>query len=448
MQTKLNLLDIQRALDYSFKNAELIKTAFVHKSCDKADIQSSIKLVFLGKKLFDLLICDYACTHSTAKGEKQLMADFEGYMSSLEPEKFIKKHSLTKFIALDSLNEPLRTSDTLCRELFYAIAAAIYKDGGLPALKGFLMPMLRAASSEKHYEPSLDGKVESRADAVLSNEKHISNTKIKFGAKPSAISVTRAITVNTPAEPAPEKKKSLKVSLKKKEAEKEVETEASTPAEKRFIRDPFAPVRLSDELRNFKPKKQAKPTDAPAQPAAALPAQKPIVSAADIEENHKSLLQETVQKNIRTANVLLKYNSKPISKNEWLSTVTLADKVIGTGRGENKKAAEKSAASAAYSAIKDENTAEHKLFLSLCTEESTDTSVSIDYVSKINRYFQKSMRLSSAPVTYEKRRSSQKNTYMVAVIYEGREIAAGKGSSPKEAKQNAAKVACEVLNIK
>ncbi len=423
MQNNFNLLSVQNAIGYTFKNAELIKTAFVHKSYEKANAENNTRQVFLGEKLLSLLICDYVCTHSSAKGEKQLISDFSGYLKALAPEKFIKKNSLTKFVTLSTLNEPLRGSDALCRELFYAIVAAIYKDGGLPALKGFLMPMLRGIGDKEHYEPSIEGKVESRADAVLSSEKHISNSKIRLGAKPTTISVGKAKTVDV--------------------SEKEAEAVTPEPNQKRFIRDPFAPVKLSDDLRNFKPKKQPKEQAVQASEAPAT-----RTSDAVLDDNHKSLLQETIQKNIRSASVLIKYDSKPISKNEWVSTVTLSDKVIGVGNGENKKSAEKAAAGAAYIAIKTNGTSENRFFSSLCSGDIADTAIAVDYVSKINQYFQKTKRLSSAPVTYEKRHSGQKNLYMLAVIFEGREIAAGKGANLKEAKQNAAKVACEVLNIK
>jgi ribonuclease-3 len=71
-----------------------------------------------------------------------------------------------------------------------------------------------------------------------------------------------------------------------------------------------------------------------------------------------------------------------------------------------------------------------------------------DFVSKINQHFQKTQRLSSAPITYEKRHSPKKGIFRIAVVYEGKEVGVGDGKTPKEAKQNAAKEACRTLNIK
>lgn len=461
-----NLLDVQNALGYVFKNAELIQTAFVHKSYDKAETENNLRLVFLGEKLLNLLVADYVCSHSSAKGEKQLINDFDSYLKALAPEKFIKEHSLSKYILVSTLNEPLRDSAALAREIFYAISAAIYKDGGLPALKGFLMPMMRSLGSNEHYAPSIEGKVVSRAEAVIAEEKHISSAKIRLGAKPSAISVSKAETVKNatdePLQKAEKSKNTLSKLLKKKDkAQKstpEVSESEETPiiesqTQKRFIRDPFAPVRLSDDLRNFKPKKPPKTYEKT--PDTAKPeVEKPVFDTKKLDEpvldeNYKSLLQELIQKNIRTASVTIKYDVKPISKNDWSATVTLSGKQIGCGKGESKKTAEKAAAAVAYSAIKNDKSNEHKWFASLCTGESTVVDApSTDYVSKINQYFQKTKHLSSAPVTYEKRPSGQKNVYLIAVMYEGKEIAAGKAQNPKEAKQNAARVACEVLKIK
>ncbi len=468
MQKSFNLLDVQNALGYVFKNAELIRTAFIHKSSDRTGKENNLRLVFLGEKLLTFIVADYVCTHSTAKGDKQLTTDFDSYLKAIAPEKFIKEHLLDKFVLLSAISEPLRDSAALARELFYAISAAIYKDGGLSALKGFLMPMMRSFGSNEHYSPSIEGKVVSRAEAVIAEEKHISNAKLRIGSRPSIISISKAETVkNTTDEPVQKAEKAKKESslsklLKKKDKTQKIQTEVKkiedTPtvepqAQKRFIRDPFAPVRLSDDLRNFKPKKPPKTFEKVAeasQPEAEQPTSDVLKSAEPVlDENYKSLLQELIQKNIRTASVTINYDVVQKSKTDWSATVTLSGKQIGCGKGESKKSAEKSAAAAAYSAIKSGSGSEYKWFASLCTGENTVVAApSVDYVSKINQYFQKTKHLSSAPVTYEKRPSGQKNVYLIAVIYEGKEIAAGKATNPKEAKQNAARVACEVLKIK
>jgi dsRNA-specific ribonuclease len=196
MQDKFNLLAVQNALGYVFKNPELIKTAFIHKSYEKNGIENNARLVLVGQKLFDFVICDYTCTHSSAKGERQLIDAINGYSKELNIAQYAKKSGLLQYLTLSALNEPIRDGTAVGNELFYAITAAIYKDGGLPALKGFLLPMLRSCGTREHYEPASEGKVISRADADVSTEKHIQNAKLRPGKKGSVISVAKAETVN------------------------------------------------------------------------------------------------------------------------------------------------------------------------------------------------------------------------------------------------------------
>ena len=455
MRDNFNLLTVQTALVYTFKNADLIKTAFVHRSFEGET--SNLKLGFVGEKLVEFVISDYLLSHGESIGEKQLEYSFNSYKEALKPEKYITDKGLETFIKLSSLNESLRKSKVICREVFFAICAAIYKDGGLPALKSLLMPMIRTLNKGEHYAPSLDGKIITADDKPADTERHIKSTRVKPGK--NGVGISRAETVNQ--EPAiPEKKDTKKVKkaestgalsklFGKKDSKNEQQNESELEApKKRFIRDAFEPVKLSDDLRNFKPKKAPKTHEPAASEQIPLtPPQKEIKTDAEAE-NYKSLLQETVQKNIRSANVLLQYKTKPVGKTKWCSEVILMDKVLGKGEGDGKKSAEKTAAEAAYKAITDKKSEVGRWFASQREAGAPIEAPITDYVSKINQYFQKTQRLSSAPITYEKRRAGKKGLYRIAVVYDGKEIGAGEAKNPKEAKQNAAKEACRTLNIK
>lgn len=467
MRDNFNLLTVQKALGYTFKDAQLIKTAFVHRSFEGAE--SNLKLGFVGEKLVEFVISDYLFSHGATVGEKQLEHLFNSYIEALKPEKYIIDKGLCELIKLSSLSESLRKSKAVCKEVFFAVCSAIYKDGGLPALKSLLMPMIRSLDKAEHYAPSLEGKVITADDTPQDTDKHIKNARVR--PSKNGIGVTRAETVKPePAEKKyEEQKKTEKDALSKKEEKQkkvgalskllgkkdyepekkpEVHVEDGAP-KKRFIRDALEPVRLSDELRNFKPKKGAKTPEKPIneQLPVAITPQKDAEKESD-GENYKSLLQETVQKNIRSANVLLQYKSNPIGKTKWRAEVVFMDKVLGVGEGESKKLAEKIAAEVAYKAITDKNGEIGRWFASKREAGAVIEAPKTDYVSKINQYFQKTQRLSSAPITYEKRHSSKKGVFRIAVVYEGKEIGVGEGKNQKDAKQNAAKEACRTLNIK
>ncbi len=445
MQKNFNLLDLQNKLGYVFKNAELIRTAFIHKS-SKADIaENNSRLVFLGEKLLDFVISDYVFAHSSSNENERFEKECRYYLNAVAPEKYIKERSLNQYAVLSAENENLRESDTLATEIFYALTAAIYKDGGLPTLKSFLLPIIRCGGVCEPYTPSAGGKVLTRSETVVSEEKHISSARSDFKSRRSIIGISRAETINNDTDnEKPSNRKFAK-------AETKIEEKASDTEvlpQKRFIRDPFAPVKLSDDLRNFKPKKPSNYNKSTPYTETSISSDITTDKEISLESNYKSLLQELIQKNIRTANVSIKYEVNQLSKNDWTSTVMLSNEKIGFGKGSCKKDAEKSAAEHAYNAISDKKSAEYKWFLSLCTDGTpTLTTPNADYISKLNRYFQKAKHLSSAPVDYKKKPSSEKGIFIFAIEYDGKELAAGKATTAKEAKQNAAKIACEILKI-
>ena len=69
-----------------------------------------------------------------------------------------------------------------------------------------------------------------------------------------------------------------------------------------------------------------------------------------------------------------------------------------------------------------------------------------DFVSKVNRYFQKNYKNSKLP-TYMKKDSDSKKTFAVAVIFDGKELAEASAPSLKQAKQLAAEKVCKQFGI-
>ena len=462
MHEKFNLLAVQNELGYTFKDPSYIKSAFIHRSYDAKGEENNVRLVFLGGQLLNFVLCDYITSRLPYTDEKQLSYQTECYVSALGTDKYIKAHSLSRFVMMSEINEPMRESAAIGREIFSAIIAAIYRDGGLPSLKSFLMPMIRACGGDDHYRPSLQGQVlTGDYRAASGTDNHIRSERLRRPQKSGSIGFSKAETVASSA-PAEEKEKPKKAEkglsklLSKKKKEKEEVTEEKLPApktEKKFIRDPFAPVKLSDDLRNFKPKKPSKYEAAPQINESetknkTTPKNTPPNPPKSDLAAAKTLLQEYVQNNLRTASVLLKYSSEPLGNGKFKGIATLDGKVIGVSEETNAKNAERVAAQTAYLALTDNRSAEHKWFFSLSEKDVTPSDKSWDHVSKINQHFQQKMHLSCAPITYEKRPAGKKGVYCSVAIYEGKEIGRGEADNFKDAKQLAAKEACKKLGIK
>ena len=461
MHENFNLLTVQNELGYTFKDAQLIKTAFIHRSYEAKGEESNVRLSFLGKHLLDFVLSDYITTRLPYTDEKELAFQTESYASALGTEKYIKEHSLDRFVMLSPINEAMRSGATVGRDIFYAIIAAIFRDGGLPALKSFLMPMIRACGGDTHYKPTTEGRIMTVGDDSGDNATHIKSERLRRPARSGSIGFSRAETIAA-AEPegsdSPKKEKGLSALLKKKDSktakksdkiQNDAEKEAKEPDEgkKSFIRDPFAPVKLSDELRNFKPKKPSKYDEKPKPETISSPITESEPNEDSAEDaNYKSLLQEHIQKNIRSASVLISYSTKQTGKGKWTAEVRLSDKVLAMGSGDSKKESEKSAAMHAYKAVCDRSSEAYKVFSSFSdTVPVTDSAP--DYVSRINQHYQKLNKSSEVPIAYEKRNSGKKKEFMIAVMLDGKEIATGKADSLKQAKQNAAEAACKVLGI-
>lgn len=477
---------VQSALGYYFKTPELLSAAFTHVSF--SDTDNNETLTFLGERLIDFIISDYIFTRYPFSTEKQLKARLDGFKKALDYQGFISERKLSGHIRLSPSSEGLRESKAFHGEIFLAVCAAIYRDGGLPSFKAFVLPLVRAVDTENHYAPinesasDTDKTAKSAAkDSGTADKPYVSDMKSLEGSKAKQSAVKDGIKTdrlkkeaeaqkrgeekNAPEKPEPQKEKKgvnifkaiiMPSKGRKKETEPVTNTavaeDAEIPSEPKaevkevrrsFIRDALTPVSLPESMRNPKPRKPYKYAE-DATSSAATEA-KPDGNGSDDTENYKSLLQEYVQKNIRSANVLIKYTTERVGAS-FKSEITLDGKVLAKGEGDLKKTAEKEAARIAYEQLTDSKSSLSSWFTSLST--LTPERAPISYISRLNEYYQKKARTSAAPLTYEPRPSDERKTFSVAIIFNGEELSVGKGHTAKDAKQDAAKKACEKLNIK
>ena len=214
MHENFNLLKIQNELGYVFKDSSIIKAAFTHRSFETKGEENNVRLAFIGGKLLSFVIADYVSSRLPFSDEKQLQYQSESYVSTLGTERFIREKGLCGYVMLSSLNEPMRQSPTLSKELFLAIIGAIYRDGGIASLKAFLLPLIRSCDGDDRYRPASNGHVISREADTSDGVTHVKSERLRRPAKNASISILKAETVKD--EP---KKKESPVSrlLKKKE---------------------------------------------------------------------------------------------------------------------------------------------------------------------------------------------------------------------------------------
>ena len=431
MSDKFDLNAVQSALGYYFRDSKLIKTAFTHESAAVNGGECNLKLVFLGQKLLDLMITDHLCRDGILVDAKTLNKRLEVCRDALSYEKYISEKGLTSSIILSAHAEALKNSPPIHGQIFLAILAAIYRDGGMPSLKSFILPMIRVADGNGKYAP--------KSASAVSESKPLPKVKPQKTEEKPKKSLISAMKLFTKSKKVTKKEENPLVPS----APKPESTEKKETLKKTFIRDALKPVSLPESMKT-KPKKknvqEKKPEFKPNTEEKAV--------ADDDNSNYKSMLQELIQKTTHSASVLLKYTTKSLSKGKMVTEITLDGNKISDGEAPNKKSAEREAARNAYLALTNKKTKLYKWFSSLNGGETVSTApIKEDYVSKLNRHYQKINHASSAPLTYEKRPSEKKNHFTVAIVSNGEEISLGSGKSLKEARQVAAEAACVKLKI-
>ncbi len=472
MHSKLNLSEIQKKTGHIFKNPSLAEKAFASGSPD------SKNLAFLGRNLITAVISEYIYTHTPPGIAANPEKDLRFYQNSLNTGDFTSLKKLSQSDDTATADEKTQEDS----ELFYAVSAAIYLDSGLTALKNFAIPLIRAVDSDSHYEKSTEGKIV-MSDDLNENEAsdgkiHIQNARRGRKSGVTSLGITRAATVGKKSQSDNSEKNQRAsqtvISQKDRDSHSEEDSRSrvkektsgiagilsfasrkrntnysessgsendskqeQTAPTRRFIRDALAPVRLSDELRNAgysRPPRSAKNSESEKK------------EPEQLNENYKSMLQEAVQKIIRTSNVILNYNTSSDRKGGYNCVISAQDRQIASASSPVRKTAEQLAAKNAYNALLDKSGPEYSFLSELSKSGSLSSDGPDDFVSKVNRYFQKNHKNSKLPV-YLKKDSDSKKTYRIAVMFEGKELAEATAPSLKQAKQLAAEKVCRQLGI-
>ena len=470
MTDAFQIQKVQDIIGYSFRDLSLLRSAFTHPSAARrSEVPDNSGLVFLGVGICELISREHIYSH-IGHSDPETVA---GKLSEMV-KKCGRDMKLTRFLSISDSAAAIRDSKKTEDELFLALCAAIYKDGGLPSLRAFLLPRLKVILALEAPELSASDRARERRqreviippdpfsdDATPQAPKRIPPSSPKAAADAIKNLLTskkrRASEQEEPSvEAAPAKKEKKRTAKKKKEeADPFIEetaepiNEAPTDNERKpFIRDALAPVRLSDEQRrkltggrNTTKREESKPAKANAAPI--------LTVSAPEDGNYKSALQEYLQKNIRSSVVMLEYKDEKSLGGYITTEVRLFGRLIAREQGSSKKEAERLAAKSAFEALVTENSELGNWFSELrknpySVVTPTETE---DHVSRLNQAYQKKNRCSAAGVSYERIQASAKKLFAFAVFTNGEKIAVGEGKTVKEAKQNAAKAAFEALGF-
>ncbi len=137
------LKECQQTLDYSFKNVKLLENALTHTSFKTPYNPSNERLEFLGDAILGMVISEYLFKKFPDYAEGKLTKIKSVVVSSATLAKIGTEMNLKRHI---SVGKGLTTSSSLPKSLianvFEAIIAAVYIDGGLKAVYDFIVKQL------------------------------------------------------------------------------------------------------------------------------------------------------------------------------------------------------------------------------------------------------------------------------------------------------------------
>ncbi len=142
-----NLLeDCEKIIGYSFKNKDYLSIAFTHASYsnEHKGVENNERLEFLGDSVLGFVISDYLFNNFPDEREGVLTLKKQGLVSKTPLSNVIIKNGLDKYLRLGQGGKAQFENNKIssCENVFEAIVAAIYLDGGLDCAKKFIYDKL------------------------------------------------------------------------------------------------------------------------------------------------------------------------------------------------------------------------------------------------------------------------------------------------------------------
>lgn len=167
---KFDYKKIEKIIHYSFKNKEILKTAFTHSSyANNENVASSERLEFLGDAILDFVIADSLFRLGVNEGS---MSKWRGKMVSGDTlSSIVSNENLDRFLIVGASLAKKRIPSSVKEALFESIVGAIYIDSSLEKAKRFILRFINVKDSireqDSDYKTILQERVQKRKGANL-----------------------------------------------------------------------------------------------------------------------------------------------------------------------------------------------------------------------------------------------------------------------------------------
>ena len=133
------LLQCQLKLGYFFRNRDLLVSALTHASGADHRLASNERLEFLGDSILGFFVCEELFQRYPSQQEGELTKLKSSVVSRRTCAKVAKRMGLDQFLILGKgMSGPQPVPSSLHADVFEALTAAIYLDGGIEVALRFL----------------------------------------------------------------------------------------------------------------------------------------------------------------------------------------------------------------------------------------------------------------------------------------------------------------------
>ncbi len=153
---KTSIKELEKILDYRFKNENLLKQSLIHKSFNSKN--NNEKLEFLGDRVLGLVISSTLIQIYPNEKEGIIDKKFANLVNKKTCVEIAKKINIKRFMSLGSSHKSLqKTENKIIGDCLEALVGAIYLDGGLKESEKFILNFWKSYLANS-YELLIDAK--------------------------------------------------------------------------------------------------------------------------------------------------------------------------------------------------------------------------------------------------------------------------------------------------
>lgn len=172
----MNMSEFEKVIGYEFKNKSLLETALTHSSYaneKQTGKDCNERLEFLGDSVLGVITADYFYHNLAHLPEGEMTKKRAACVCEKSLHGFAKQINLGRFLLLGrgEDNTGGRNRASILADAFEAVIGAIYLDGGLESVRGFVLSFIKEAAAKqlslRDYKTELQEIIQKNPDEHL-----------------------------------------------------------------------------------------------------------------------------------------------------------------------------------------------------------------------------------------------------------------------------------------